>query len=431
MRTLFFILILSKSILSFGQDTLKITVDELIRPNEIYGISTPILLRDDIGNYTGIEYTRDSLWTGRIVLNREQYWFDESKLKDSLFEYYLNRIKEFKIDAEKLSDTPLKTYIPILVKIKNGKKIVIVDSNNNYNFSDDDVNIYSFTNDKLFYEDYRNINVSKVRYQKFQNGVPKDYYIDIKVKPYDVAYGYKNKLDSVKAVYFMPVNFYKGKLNVENENLEITINRTTRVGFSGDPTYFQYSITPENQKIRRFDWIDLKQKVKINNRIFEVINFSEEEKVVTIATRPTSSSDFGWNVGDYLPENILNIYFAKSFKKKKYNIIDFWGSWCAPCIQEIPQLADFYNKNLDVINLVSISCEYNEEGISKAKEIVESKKMVWDQKYSFIKDNNALSKLLNVNVYPSIIVIDHNGMIIKREIGSGSIDTIKKSYGLH
>jgi thiol-disulfide isomerase/thioredoxin len=161
------------------------------------------------------------------------------------------------------------------------------------------------------------------------------------------------------------------------------------------------------------------------------VEFSAENQTVSITIRPATNTDFGWNIGDYIPENILNEYFPSDYKKKNLNIANFWGSWCSSCIQEIPDIIKLNKNNLELINLVNIACENNQEGINKAKEIVANKKMDWKQVYTTVDGVNSLNKLLNVTTFPTIIVFDHRGMIISREVGLGNIDTIKEKLKLN
>ena len=29
---------------------------------------------------------------------------------------------------------------------------------------------------------------------------------------------------------------------------------------------------------------------------------------------------------------------------KRYTILNFWATWCAPCVEEMPMLSEFHNK---------------------------------------------------------------------------------------
>jgi thiol-disulfide isomerase/thioredoxin len=43
----------------------------------------------------------------------------------------------------------------------------------------------------------------------------------------------------------------------------------------------------------------------------------------------------------------------------KWVLVNFWATWCAPCLEEIPELADLYNahKNKDLM-VIGVAMEY-------------------------------------------------------------------------
>lgn len=99
----------------------------------------------------------------------------------------------------------------------------------------------------------------------------------------------------------------------------------------------------------------------------------------------------------------------------KPTLIDFWGTWCVPCVAELPELKAYYEKNKDKFNLVSISSDKD--------------KAVWEQ---FLKKNNYpwvqilnksdqgdFVKKLGVQAFPTKIILDKNGVILDRYAGGG------------
>lgn len=105
----------------------------------------------------------------------------------------------------------------------------------------------------------------------------------------------------------------------------------------------------------------------------------------------------------------------------KYILIDFWGTWCRPCLELIPSLAQehqkYRNKN---IQFISISYDYLTDS-TKVREIVQRKGMVWANVLtdkSFRNRENSLVDKYGIRVFPTTLIIDPAGKIILREEGT-------------
>jgi thiol-disulfide isomerase/thioredoxin len=50
--------------------------------------------------------------------------------------------------------------------------------------------------------------------------------------------------------------------------------------------------------------------------------------------------------------------------KGKYLVINFWATWCPPCLKEIPAFVEFYEKNKDTVLILGLDYEQaNKEAI--------------------------------------------------------------------
>jgi peroxiredoxin len=98
----------------------------------------------------------------------------------------------------------------------------------------------------------------------------------------------------------------------------------------------------------------------------------------------------------------------------KVVLLDFWGTWCPPCVESVPELRNLhkrYSKEGTPFVLIGISSDSDEE---EWKEFTEKNKMIWPQYRD--KDHHILSAF-GVHSFPTYIVIDHEGIVRFRSVG--------------
>lgn len=92
-------------------------------------------------------------------------------------------------------------------------------------------------------------------------------------------------------------------------------------------------------------------------------------------------------------------------------IVNVWGSWCAPCKDEIPILRSFYAKNASIVGLVGVDVE--EAKKSDGADFVVANGMTWP----ILVDPDARSRGFFGMGVPDTWFIDKNGTAVYKKIG--------------
>jgi thiol-disulfide isomerase/thioredoxin len=127
-------------------------------------------------------------------------------------------------------------------------------------------------------------------------------------------------------------------------------------------------------------------------------------------------------VGSIAPEFTVKDINGKQlslndYKERKYVLIDFWASWCAPCREELPYIKELYKKHSNEgFEVISITQDKDLEAWKKA--ILKDKIESW-QHFSTLENNDLILKDYFVNGIPHKILIDKNGKIIGKWKGGG------------
>ena len=94
--------------------------------------------------------------------------------------------------------------------------------------------------------------------------------------------------------------------------------------------------------------------------------------------------------------------------KGKVLLLNFWATWCAPCKQEIPWFAEFYDRyKADGLEVVGISVD--EKGWKVVKPYVEDKSSGIN--YTILHDNVDLTVMYKIQLMPKTVLIDRDGKV--------------------
>jgi len=96
-------------------------------------------------------------------------------------------------------------------------------------------------------------------------------------------------------------------------------------------------------------------------------------------------------------------------KGERLTIIDFWATWCQPCVRSIPELNQIYREySPSGVNLIGISVD-GPRNQSKLKPFVSSLGV----EYTILRDvNSEVMKEMNVISVPTLLILDETGELL-------------------
>lgn len=155
------------------------------------------------------------------------------------------------------------------------------------------------------------------------------------------------------------------------------------------------------------------------NSIFRQMIDREMERY----TRFHSINGVGSRASDFALGDISGKPFSLSSiaGKDKYVILDFWGSWCGPCVKGMPTMKSFYAKHREKLEIVGVACDESSGDVWRGA--VQQLGLPWINVCN--DDGSAVNKKYGVKAYPTKIVIDPEGTIVIKEEGE-SEDFYKK-----
>jgi thiol-disulfide isomerase/thioredoxin len=95
--------------------------------------------------------------------------------------------------------------------------------------------------------------------------------------------------------------------------------------------------------------------------------------------------------------------------KGKVVLIDFWATWCGPCVAEVPKVVAAYEKlNSKGFEIVGISFDEDKGALES---FVKKKKMAWPQYFDGDVWQNKFGQQYGINGIPTMWLVDKKGIL--------------------
>lgn len=179
-----------------------------------------------------------------------------------------------------------------------------------------------------------------------------------------------------------------------------------------EPKYREYLINGLNE-LAEYDDLDSWPKTGIPKTLAQLVldtmNFAPDFSFKTIDGKERKLSEY----------------------KGKWVLLDFWGTWCGPCVMETPFLVEAYNKlGGEKFEMISVA---NDRSVDIVSDYIKKNEMKWTNTIALEGYAKGVLEQYGITSFPTLMLIDPTGKFVKVKAhhlrGERLIPTLEKEIG--
>ena len=116
--------------------------------------------------------------------------------------------------------------------------------------------------------------------------------------------------------------------------------------------------------------------------------------------------------------------FTEKNTHGKYLVVNFWATWCTPCLKEIPAFVKFYNKNSDHVEILGL--DYEPVNLLVIDEFIERFSINYPLVLFNDKNDSEYSNFGDIVGMPTTQIYNPKGELLHTFMGEITIEDLNK-----
>lgn len=348
-------------------------------------------------------------------------------------DYFERMFKYNPVDTIFYRNNPIKSNVYCVSGLKGNKKVIVVDANNNLDFADDQV--FEFDTTSYFVPsqkmDLHLLPVVELAYEVYDG---KQVFLRktlTRILPYNSnaksPSGPNRNQQWVMTPYFQS-QLLSGQMESNGATYYIYFDNFPTSDFN-TRHQMSFSMNPAKDGIvsGRIYQHKTQDTIALMGKTYFIQPLNLRNDVLTL--QPLENMQLaGVNAGQAMLkfnfQDLAGQNIDLNSLRGKPTIIDFWGSWCGPCIKEIPDLKALWQEYGDKINVISLAFDDDPDA---AKTLIKELGMDWKQviRPRRSEESSNLLKRWKIEGFPTMLLINSEGMVMDKVVGVGGTEMLR------
>lgn len=188
--------------------------------------------------------------------------------------------------------------------------------------------------------------------------------------------------------------------------------------------------------VRLIGWLhdDFETARGLHERL--MANTADRERALRLLHEDPAASSMHWRIVGLPPFEARTLdgkVVTRESLKGRVTLIDFWATWCGPCLAELPAIREAHDRwHSDGFDVLGISLdEENGKGSAPFVKWCKDKGLPWPQVWDGKGFEGPLAELFRVNSIPRTFLVDREGRIVATRMDYSGKETLVDVVGRH